>query len=79
MASVPKEIKLKILGLKDLNNIVESCELRKEMETLLSKMSYDLDGGCQQFITPYKRRYGIEFSSLLGGVLETYHQLRLKD
>jgi hypothetical protein len=78
MASLQKTIPLKVEGIETIIKIVDAIELNKEMETLLIKMQYDL-GGCKNIISPYRRRYGIELSSLLGAVLETYHQLRLKD
>ena len=78
MASLPREIPLKLEGIETIRKVVDAIELQKEMETLLKKMRYDLNK-CQSLISPYKRRYGIALPSLLGEVLETYHQLRLKD
>ena len=61
-----------------LQKTIKAIEVSKEMEKLLAKMKYDLND-CKIHFSPYERRYGIEHTSLLGAVLETYHQLRLKD
>ena len=76
MASIPKDLEIN-LG-EDLATLIKAIELNKEMQLLLKKMRYDLDD-CKGLISPYRKRYGIEYSSLLSVVLETYHQLRLQD
>ena len=78
MASLTKTIPLKLEGIETISKIIDAIELNKEMETLLIKMQYDLRE-YKNILSPYRRRYGIEWTSLLGVVLETYHQLRLKD
>ena len=78
MAKLKNEMVIKIENLETIDRISNAIELQREMETLLKRMRYDLDE-CMHLVSPYKRRYGIELPSLLGAVLETYHQLRLKD
>ena len=63
---------------KTLKSIVEGVELKKEMEILLVRMRYDIKGS-SNYIPHYRKKYGIGIASLLGAVLETYHQLRLQD
>ena len=65
-------------GIETIRKISDAIELQKEIEVLLSKMTYDLSE-CRNILSPYCRRYGMKKSEPLNVLLETYHQLRLKD
>tara|TARA_R110000822_G_scaffold208169_7_gene344113 strand:- start:315 stop:521 length:207 start_codon:yes stop_codon:yes gene_type:complete len=65
-------------GIETIKRISEAIELQREMEVLFKKMTHDL-GECRNLLSPYCRRYGMERADLLNALLETYHQLRLKD
>ena len=69
---------IKVEGIETIKRISDAIELQREMEVLFKKMTHDL-GECRNLLSPYRRRYGMELSGLLNSLLETYHQLRLKD
>ena len=75
MAKIPE---IKIQGVDTIERVLGAIELQREIEVLFSKMTYDL-GECRHLLSPYCRRYGMERADLLNALLETYHQLRLKD
>jgi hypothetical protein len=69
---------IKVEGIETIKRISDAIELQKEIEVLLSKMTYDLSE-CRNILSPYCKRYGMKKSEPLNVLLETYHQLRLKD
>ena len=75
MAKIPE---IKIQGVDTIERVLGAIELQREIEVLLDKMTYDL-GECRHLLSPYCKRYGMKKSDLLNVLLETYHQLRLKD
>lgn len=65
----------------DLDGFFEAVSLKEQLRTLNRCLGNELDGGCRDYSAPknYDYKYGINRNSLLSGVLEKYHQLRLKD
>ena len=73
-----KDYKVKVEGIETIKGVLEAVEQKKEIEILYQVMTNDLND-CRSLTSPYSRRYGMDRGSLLSGLLETYHQLRLKD
>ena len=65
----------------DLDGFFDAVSLKEQVRTLNRCMGKDLDYGCRDWTTPksYDYKYGINRTSALAGLLEKYHQLRLKD
>lgn len=63
---------------KQITEIVESVRMHENARTTYRNIQSD---SCKDFYIPsrYARIFGLEKTSLLSGLLEGYHQMRLKD
>ena len=63
---------------KTLTEIIGAVKLLSEQKRILRMFIYE---NCKDYVMPkeYRNKYGISIGGLTSCLLESYHQLRLKD